>query len=354
MSFAPAAFARSNGGAVRLIMDTSALIRYLIRPGAALRTIVEELWLGDQIQIVTCPELLAELEGEPPAGAAQVPGVISQDHPMTDLLAAVITLEAQAAGELDPFQGRAMHALFLDLTGRAERGLATALHESDALKPFTSSNLIGLRTPEGAQRAAIQPGALFRWRVTTFEPGLTRVWRDHILPGLPQTVTVGEVAFAVRGWTADAGADGWAGVSSYAELTQQHTLTPRPPGPWINLRFASPTTFRSGGNHVPLPIPSLMLGHWLEKWNAFAPLALHPDVRSFAEEQVVVNRYDLRTEPVSLGPATIIGFVGQCSLTVKHDDPYWRRIPHLLAAFSFWGGTGHKTTQGLGQTRVGR
>ena len=39
---------------------------------------------------------------------------------MTDLIAAVITLEAQAAGELDYFQGRAMHALFLDLTGRAE------------------------------------------------------------------------------------------------------------------------------------------------------------------------------------------------------------------------------------------
>ena len=32
---------------------------------------------------------------------------------MTDLLAAVITLEAQAAGELDTFQGRALHALFL-------------------------------------------------------------------------------------------------------------------------------------------------------------------------------------------------------------------------------------------------
>ena len=160
--------------------------------------------------------------------------------------------------------------------------------------------------------------------------------------------------FAVAGWTADTEQDGWAGSSSYAELTMQHTLTPRPPGPWINLRFASPTTFRSGGNHVPLPIPALMLGHWLEKWNAFAPLALHPDVRAFAEEQVVVNRYDLHTEPVQFGPATIIGFLGQCSLTVKHDDPYWRRIPHLLAAYSFWCGTGHKTTHGLGQTRAGR
>ena len=273
---------------------------------------------------------------------------------MTDLLAAVITLEAQAAGELDFFQGRAMHALFLDLTGQADAPRATALHESNDLKPFTSSNLIGLRGPEGSQRAVVQPGAAFRWRVTAFEPGLAELWLTHILPGLPATLTIGDVPFAVRGWTADAAQDGWAGAGSYAELTMQHTLQPRPPGPWINLRFASPTTFRSGGNHVPLPIPSLMLGHWLEKWNAFAPLALHPDVRSFAEEQVVVNRYDLHTEPVQFGPATIIGFLGQCSLTVRHDDPYWRRIPHLLAAYSFWCGTGHKTTHGLGQTRAGR
>ncbi len=275
---------------------------------------------------------------------------------MTDLLSAVITLEAQAAGELDFFQGRALHALFLDLTGRAEPGLAQALHDSTDLKPFTSSNLIGLRAQsgEGSQRAVIQPGALFRWRVTAFEPKLAGLWSAGVLPGLPETLTVGDVPFVVRGWTADAAQDGWAGCGSYAELTMQHTLQPRLPGPWVNLRFASPTTFRSGGSHVPLPIPGLMLGHWLEKWNAFAPLALHPDVRNFAEEQVVVNRYDLHTEPVQFGPATIIGFVGQCSLTVKHEDPYWRRIPHLLAAFSFWCGTGHRAPYGLGQTRVGR
>lgn len=275
---------------------------------------------------------------------------------MTDLLSAVITLAAQAAGEVEPFQGRAMHALFLDLTARADAGLAAALHDSDALKPFTSSNLSGLHAliPENSRRAAVQPGQVFRWRVTTCAPALSRLWAAQVLPGLAGTVTVAGIPFEVQRWTTDAGEDGWAGVSSYAALAQQHTLAPRPPGPWVNLRFASPTTFRSGGVHVPLPIPALLLGHWLEKWNAFSPLALHPDVRAFAEEQVVVNRYDLRTEPVQFGPATIIGFVGQCSLTVKHEDPYWRRIPHLLAAFSFWCGTGHKTTQGLGQTRVGR
>ncbi len=270
---------------------------------------------------------------------------------MTDLLSAVITLDPLAAGELDPFQGRATHALFLDLTDRGRPGAGAALHAEAELRPFTSSNLIGLRLIEGRPKATVEPGAPVRWRITTFDTELTRLWLDKVLPGLPDSLTIGDVAFAVKGVTTDRAADSWAGTSSYAELTMSHTLTPRPPAPWINLRFVSPTSFRSHNIHVPLPIPQLMLGHWLEKWNAFAPLSLHPDVSSFAEQEVAVNRYELHTEIVQFGAATIIGFVGACSLAVRHQDPYWRRIPHLLTAFSFWCGTGHRTPYGLGQTR---
>ena len=274
---------------------------------------------------------------------------------MTDLLAAVIALEAQAAGELEPFQGRAMHALFLDLVERADPARAAALHDSDAIKPFTSSDLVGPRSAgdlTGLKRP-VRSGEVFRWRVTAFEPALADLWQSRILPGLPTTVTIGDLPFAVRGWTADSTRDGWAGEGSYAELARRHTLGENPPAPWLNLRFASPTTFRSGGVHVPLPLPPMMLGHWLEKWNAFAPIALHPDVRAFAEQEVLVNRYDLHTEVVQFGKAMIIGFVGQCSLLVRSEDPYWRRIPHLLAAYSFWCGTGHRTPYGFGQTRPG-
>lgn len=272
---------------------------------------------------------------------------------MTDLLSAVIALEPLEACTLDPFQGRAMHALFLDLTARHDGTLAAALHDGEGLKPFTSSNLAGLRLEEGG-RASAAAGQLLRWRITAFEAGLARLWLDKVLPALPSMLTVGDLPLAVRGWTADAAQDSWAGVSSYAELARRHTLSDRPPAPWINLRFASPTSFRSDGVHVPLPLPKLMLGHWLDKWNAFAPTALPAEARELADTLVAVNRYDLHTEPVLFGKATIIGFVGQCSLAVRHEDPYWRRIPGLLAAFSFWCGTGHRTPYGLGQTRPGR
>ena len=48
---------------IRAIIDTSVLIRYLIKPSAAIKELIEERWLGDEIQMVTAQDLIAELEG---------------------------------------------------------------------------------------------------------------------------------------------------------------------------------------------------------------------------------------------------------------------------------------------------
>ena len=48
---------------IRAIIDTSVLIRYLIRPSAAIKELIEERWLGDEVQMVTALDLIAELEG---------------------------------------------------------------------------------------------------------------------------------------------------------------------------------------------------------------------------------------------------------------------------------------------------
>jgi putative PIN family toxin of toxin-antitoxin system len=48
---------------IRAVIDTSVLIRYLIRPSAAIKELIEVLWLGDDVQMVTAPELIQELEG---------------------------------------------------------------------------------------------------------------------------------------------------------------------------------------------------------------------------------------------------------------------------------------------------
>ncbi len=48
---------------IRVVIDTSILIRYLIRPSAAIRSLIEDEWLGDRVQMVSAPELAAELRG---------------------------------------------------------------------------------------------------------------------------------------------------------------------------------------------------------------------------------------------------------------------------------------------------
>ena len=47
---------------MRIVVDTSVLVRYLMRPSAATRRLIEELWLGDVVELIVSPELIAELE----------------------------------------------------------------------------------------------------------------------------------------------------------------------------------------------------------------------------------------------------------------------------------------------------
>lgn len=46
----------------RVVIDSSVLVRYLIRPGAATTALIEELWMGARVRILSAPELIKELE----------------------------------------------------------------------------------------------------------------------------------------------------------------------------------------------------------------------------------------------------------------------------------------------------
>ena len=48
---------------MRIVIDTSVLVRYLLRPSAATRQLIEELWTSNSVTLVTSPELVEELEG---------------------------------------------------------------------------------------------------------------------------------------------------------------------------------------------------------------------------------------------------------------------------------------------------
>jgi CRISPR-associated endoribonuclease Cas6 len=168
----------------------------------------------------------------------------------------------------------------------------------------------------------------------------------------------------VTGATLDPARHPWAGQSSYQDLAAPFLLGGQEKvSRKVRLEFVSPITFRSGGRYVPLPLPELVFGSLLDRWQTFAPIALHPEVRRFAEEAVVLSQYKLRTRglPYKHGEKASgeqrgqggwqIGFTGQVIFTALNPDRYWLNVLHLLAAYAFYSGVGYQTGTGLGQAR---
>ncbi|NBT20456.1 MAG: CRISPR system precrRNA processing endoribonuclease RAMP protein Cas6, partial [Proteobacteria bacterium] len=150
----------------------------------------------------------------------------------------------------------------------------------------------------------------------------------------------------------------WAGTGTCEALARLHLIGGRRPAPRVELQFTTPTTFHSQGRSMPLPLPRLVFGSLLDRWNAFAPLRIDPEILVVVEQACTIARYDLRTEAVPLGGGLQIGFVGRCTYGlppgrgIRPADEYAWRVLHLLASFAFFAGVGAKTTMGMGTVRM--
>jgi CRISPR-associated endoribonuclease Cas6 len=118
------------------------------------------------------------------------------------------------------------------------------------------------------------------------------------------------------------------------------------------LQFTSPTTFKSQEKHVPVPLPELVFGSLLERWNAFAPIAFPPETRRYAAECLALARYRLSTRPVPMKSGGLrVGAVGEATYTSINYDRYWMSLMGVLAAFALFSGVGAGVSMGLGQCR---
>ncbi|MBE7557391.1 MAG: CRISPR system precrRNA processing endoribonuclease RAMP protein Cas6 [Anaerolineales bacterium] len=289
------------------------------------------------------------------------------------LTSLILQLQAPSAAVLPASLGRAGLALFLRLIGERDPALAQELHDLDGPKPFTASNLVLGKRAQGSLR--IESGQTGWLRFS----GLSRAVSEGLQALAvqpPEMVELDGYRLRVTEATLDPARHPWAGQVSYQDLAAPYLLGGRAQlSSKIGLAFVSPTTFRSGGRFVPLPAPELVFGSLLDRWQAFAPVALHPETRRFAAEAVAVSRFELRTRGVPYvkaseagrnGPppaggkvepapgkagSVLIGFTGQVVYTVLNRDRYWLNVLHLLAAFAFYSGVGYQTGVGLGQVR---
>lgn len=267
--------------------------------------------------------------------------------------AVVIWLTPKEAGSAPVSVGRAVHAWFLSRLEQSNPGLSQRLHDEEGLRPFTVSNLWGAGAARET-RAPLDPARPCWIRLTALSDELEEALA-RALPQPGEPVRLADATFAVSGVAAQEGEHPWAGRAAYSDLVQRYTLSAGPSPRAVTLDFASPTVFRMQGQDLPLPLPSLVFGSYLQKWNSFAPLTLPEEAARYARECITLSRFTLRSHLVSYEAGdrgASVGYRGEVRFRFRVTDGYWTRLMALLGAYAFYCGTGHRTTQGMGQTRL--
>ena len=264
---------------------------------------------------------------------------------MNDLLSLMLTLRPQESGPGSPYWGLAAHRALLDLVRQADPALATTVHDGPGLKPFTVSTLIGY-----SPRSGLSHEQTYSLRFTALAGPVAAALQTAVKVG--ERLELDRHLFQIEAAGTEEAGHSWANATTYEALSAPWLLGRVPPEPRFKFQFASPTTFKSQKKHVPVPLPALVFGSLLEKWNAFAPVALPPEARRFAEECLALARYSLRTHMANAKEGGLrTGAVGVAYYTAINHDRYWLSLMNLLADFAFYAGVGAGTTMGLGRCR---
>lgn len=266
------------------------------------------------------------------------------------LISAVLNVLPESLAFIPPGQGAALESLFLSWLSGQDPAYAAELHAMQD-KPFTVSDL----QPARPHQKDAPPGSLW-WRITSLTSRLSTLLVEKVLPALPPAFTLENCGGVLRivSCSLDPHDHPWAGRSSYEEMIQQTLLSPQKPGSILDLQFLTPTGFHQEGKQMLFPMPGNVFESWLRRWNAFAPAGLPAEVRALAEQWVAVSRYRLASGCLRSEGGLELGFTGFCRYRILTPDPYWLRVLHTLAAYSFYCATGRKTARGMGLTRAVR
>jgi len=266
------------------------------------------------------------------------------------LLAVILELTSQRTAILPSHLGRGNHSLFLDWIAGFDAPLAQAIHDGEGLRPITCSSLLGI-TPT-ADGLPVRGGAQYSVRLTSLDPALSHQMEAHLISDPPATWKLHGHPFTVSAVVCDPARNTWSGSTSYENLASRYLIAGEKPSKSMTIEFASPTTFKSKEMNVPAPLPGLVFGSLLDRWNAMSAVTLPDDLRTFAEDAVALSQYQLRTEVVQHKQGSLlIGAVGRVTYRALVDDVYWLACLNILADFAFYSGVGAKTSTGLGQCR---
>jgi CRISPR-associated endoribonuclease Cas6 len=209
------------------------------------------------------------------------------------------------------------------------------LLQNSQISPFSISGLMGYHKGH-----AYQPGDNLYFRISLLDANLLNPLLQGIEIWGSKPVFFAQKQFITRNIYTLPGTHSATIASSYESLaTISQSLDD------ITFKLLSPTSFKQANSIQPFPLPDLVFGNLLRRWNTFAPQQLK--FNHNLQWQGLVSAYDLKTHTHNLETRTEIGAQGW--IRYKFSDEQ-KHITTTLAYFAEFAGIGRKTTMGMGQT----
>lgn len=269
----------------------------------------------------------------------------------TQLVGLTLQLQPLYDSTLYPQYSVGLHAWLLDQVRQFDPALSAYLHDGESEKPFTISALQGVAVlPGGAPKLDAQK--IYTWTVTVLSQPVA-AWLATWLATPPEIIDLRGAPLRILDWGLD------DQNKTHRPTTYQQLLeVPISSSPSFALAFLSPTSFRRRGNHFPLPVPSNLFHSYLRRWNDFADIKYdQDDFLDWVEESVIILRHHLQSVKTVAGKrGSVTGFTGSIELGLTKDalaETEYVQLFMALGRLAPYCGTGHKTTFGLGQTRLG-
>ncbi|MEH2200083.1 CRISPR-associated endoribonuclease Cas6 [Nostoc sp.] len=263
----------------------------------------------------------------------------------TELVGLVFDLEPTTSTSLYSQYTIGLHAWFLDQVRQLNPELSAYLHDGESEKPFNISALSGQLLASGRQ-LQLEAKQIYRWHVNALSPRVVQFLKQW-LTELPQILDLRDAPLQIKQVSIAHPS------ATYAQLLQ---LSPEKPSN-VNFSFVSPTSFRRKGHHFPLPVPVNLFHSYLRRWNDFSGIPIEQEAfLDWIDEGVIIHQHRLESMKVAAGKrGSVTGFTGvmSCGLSkAALGNSEFTQLFYALARLAPYCGTGHKTTFGLGQTRL--
>jgi len=258
----------------------------------------------------------------------------------------VVTPSSSCVFKSNP--SRLLHAALLRRLELINPELSGQLHDAPASassieKPWTVTTVSTSFHLESGY-FTFKAGELYQSRITALTADVYQSLQLSFNPDHPlgqEPLVLGETPFNIVIEQC-----GWDALTTYSSL-----LTMARPIPDFVLDFKTPTGFRSPTDMKMRPEPFRCLQGYLRKWNAFSGLPMETEqIHNYVKNHVITESTKLDKDSLYFKEYFQNGWTGRVRWKAIDESSFPLRMVNALVNYSFFCGTGMKTTQGMGQT----